>query len=96
MHRTATSKCHQQNRLQAYRENCDSYRYFNLLTSEALLEKVEGLLPEHRERLYPPTETLSMFLGSAGSEAQGQRSAGSAISSSPSIGNSEFLQLFKL
>ncbi|MCP5010922.1 MAG: IS4 family transposase, partial [Aestuariibacter sp.] len=62
MHRTATSMCHQQNRLQAYRENCDGYRYFNLLTSEALLEKVEGLLPEHRERLYPPTETLSMFL----------------------------------
>ncbi len=65
MHRTGTSTRHQQNRLKAYRENCDSYRYFNLLTSDALLDKVEELLPEHRERLYPPTETLSMFLTQA-------------------------------
>jgi hypothetical protein len=26
------------------------------------LDEVEALLPEHRERLFPPTETLSMFL----------------------------------
>jgi hypothetical protein len=30
-----------------------------------LLDKVDELLPEHRERLYPPTETLSMFLAQA-------------------------------
>jgi hypothetical protein len=36
-----------------------------VLTSDALLDKVEELLPEHRERLYPPTETLSMFLAQA-------------------------------
>jgi hypothetical protein len=35
---------------------------FNLLTSPQLFERVEELLPEHRERLFPPTETLSMFL----------------------------------
>jgi hypothetical protein len=35
---------------------------FNLLTSPQLLDQVEELLPSHRERLFPPTETLSMFL----------------------------------
>ena len=38
---------------------------FNALTSDSLLDKVEELLPKHRERLYPPTETLSMFLSQA-------------------------------
>ncbi len=62
---TQTSHKHQQNRIKAYRENSNSYGFFNLLTSDVLLDKVETLLPEHRERLYPPTETLSMFLAQA-------------------------------
>ncbi len=37
--------------------------YFNLLTSGELLEITDSLLPEHRERLYPPTVALSMFMG---------------------------------
>jgi len=41
----------------------DSMVFFNLLTSPQLLEPLEGLLPEFRERLYPPTVTLAMFLG---------------------------------
>jgi hypothetical protein len=65
MHPTGTSSHHQQNRIHSYRANSDSYGYFNLLTSDALFDKVEVLLPEHRERLYPPTETLSMFLSQA-------------------------------
>ena len=56
---------HQQARIQAHRTTTNSYRFFNLLTSDALFDKVEALLPEHRERLYPPTETLSMFLAQA-------------------------------
>ena len=36
--------------------------YFNMLTSRELLDTTEALMPEHRERLYPPTVTLSMFL----------------------------------
>jgi len=36
--------------------------FFNVLTSPELLEKTEAYLPEHRERLYPPTVTLSMFM----------------------------------
>lgn len=36
--------------------------FFNVLTSPQLLEMTEAYLPEHRERLYPPTVTLSMFM----------------------------------
>ncbi len=37
--------------------------FFNLLTAPELLEMTDSLLPEHRERLYPPTLALSMFMG---------------------------------
>lgn len=36
--------------------------FFNVLTGPQLLEMTEAHLPEHRERLYPPTVTLSMFM----------------------------------
>ena len=36
--------------------------FFNVLTSPELLQTTEALLPEHRERLYPPTVALSMFM----------------------------------
>ena len=39
-----------------------AFGFFNVLTSPELLELTEAHLPEHRERLYPPTVTLSMFL----------------------------------
>lgn len=39
--------------------------FFNVLTSPELLEQTEAHLPEHRERLYPPTVTLSMFMRQA-------------------------------
>jgi hypothetical protein len=35
---------------------------FNLLAGPELFERVEAALPEHRERLFPPTGTLSMFV----------------------------------
>ena len=41
----------------------DTQGFFNLLTSPELLSVVEDQLPEYRERHYPPTLTLSMFLG---------------------------------
>jgi len=65
MHPTHTFSTHQQHRVKAFQANSHSYQFFNLLTSDDLLDKVEELLPEHRERLYPPTETLSMFLAQA-------------------------------
>ena len=55
----------QQHNIQKQAKSCDSYHFFNLLTSPEFLDSVESLLPEHRERLYPPTETLSMFLAQA-------------------------------
>lgn len=36
--------------------------FFNVLTGPELIEITEAHLPEHRERLYPPTVALSMFL----------------------------------
>ncbi|MDB6042344.1 MAG: family transposase [Gammaproteobacteria bacterium] len=38
---------------------------FNLLTGPELLKMTETYQPEHRERLYPPTVTLSMFIKQA-------------------------------
>jgi hypothetical protein len=49
-------------------ENSDSYEFFNLLTGPQFLDQVESLLPEHRERLFRPTEILSMFLAQAMSQ----------------------------
>ena len=34
-----------------------------MLTGPELLGRLEALLPEYRERKYPPTVTLAMFLG---------------------------------
>jgi hypothetical protein len=39
--------------------------FFNVLTGAELLESTDSYLPEHRERLYPPTVTLSMFMKQA-------------------------------
>lgn len=65
MHATRTASRRQHHRINTYRANGDSYSFFNLLTSDALLDTVERLLPAHREREFPPTETLSMFLAQA-------------------------------
>jgi hypothetical protein len=41
----------------------DSMDFFNLITGPELLDTLEALLPEYRERKFSPTETLAMFLG---------------------------------
>ena len=56
---------HKQCRIQKYVNKSSAYNFFNQLTGSKLLPSVEALLPKHRERLYPPTETLSMFLAQA-------------------------------
>jgi hypothetical protein len=43
----------------------DAVDFFNVLTGPDLLETTEAHLPEHRERLYPPTVALSMFMKQA-------------------------------
>ena len=65
MYPTLSTVCTQQKLLQSKRRNSDCYRVFNVLTSEVLFDKVEEQLPEHRERLFPPTETLAMFVSQA-------------------------------
>ena len=65
MHPNRRASAHQQRRVRSRASNSDAFAFFNLLTSPELLDEVESLLPEHRERLFPPTETLSMFLSQA-------------------------------
>ena len=65
MHPNQRARAEQQQRIVKQAQNSDAYRFFDLLTGPELLETVESLLPEHRERLFPPTETLSMFLAQA-------------------------------
>jgi len=62
MNRTARATAGQSQRVQRYAGQSDAYSFFNLLTGPELFEQVEAHLPEHRERMFPPTETLSMFL----------------------------------
>jgi hypothetical protein len=52
----------QQTLIQKCRVNTSPYIFFNLLTDPQLFSKLEELLPIHRERQFPPTETLSLFL----------------------------------
>jgi len=62
---TNPSACAQQRRVRTHARNSDAYAFFNLLTGPELFDQVESLLPPHRERRFPPTETLSMFLAQA-------------------------------
>jgi len=54
-----------QRRVRRHARNSDAYAWFNVLTGPEMFDQVESLLPRHRERLFPPTETLSMFLAQA-------------------------------
>ncbi|MGF6633582.1 hypothetical protein OKW38_004023 [Paraburkholderia sp. MM5496-R1] len=66
MDRNARSH-HRQTRSRVQSRACraQAVDYFNILTSPGLLGITEAYLPEHRERLYPPTVTLSMFMRQA-------------------------------
>ena len=52
----------QQRRVEDYANKANAVTMFNLLTGPELLARIEEALPDHRERLYPPTETLSLFV----------------------------------
>ena len=62
MHPKRPACAPQRRRVHSHASNSDPYAFFNVLTGPELLDEVEALLPSHRERLFPPTETLSMFL----------------------------------
>jgi len=65
MHTNRSFISQQRHPLSKYRHGLDGMGFFNQLTSDELFDKVESLLPMHRERLFPPTETLSLFLAQA-------------------------------
>ena len=63
MDRNTRSALHQrQSGIARRAKSSEAMEFFNVLTSEELLQTTEALMPEHRERLYPPTVTLSMFI----------------------------------
>ena len=66
MDRNARNHCHQHRKRIARRAvSSEAMDFFNVLTSDELLEMTEALSPAHRERLYPPTVALSMFMQQA-------------------------------
>ena len=63
MNRKARSDLHQhRSRIRRQALSTEAIEFFNILTSPELIDTTEAMLPEHRERLYPPTVTLSMFM----------------------------------
>ncbi|TAL89790.1 MAG: LacI family transcriptional regulator [Rhodanobacter sp.] len=58
----------QQQQIRRQLGQSDAFTFFNLLTGPALFDPLEAQLPAHRERRFPPTETLAMFLRQALSE----------------------------
>ena len=56
---------HQQQRAHQHAKNSNAHAFFKLLADPELLQRVESMMPKHRQRLFPPTETLSMFLAQA-------------------------------
>lgn len=65
MHPNGIARRRQQRRVRKQVHKSDAYAFFNVLTGAQWLDKVESLLPPHRERQYPPTETLAMFMAQA-------------------------------
>ena len=65
MHTTRGSQRNQRCRVRRHARSIRSYDFFNLLTGPDLLEFVDLQMPPHRERLYSPTDTLSLFMAQA-------------------------------
>ncbi len=65
MHAIHKATARQCNAISAQAGSADAHAFFNLLTGPELFDVVELALPPHRERVFPPTETLSMFLAQA-------------------------------
>lgn len=61
-HDTASAIRAQKGFIRDQRIGSDCLSTFNLLTSDILFDEIERRLPAHRERLFPPTETLAMFI----------------------------------
>lgn len=55
----------QQRRLRCHIRHSSADTFFNLLPHPEWLREVESLIPPHQTRVFPPTETVSMFLAQA-------------------------------
>jgi len=62
MQHTADAIRAQRHLFHSQRRNSDCLGIFNLLTSGLVFDELESRLPQHRERCFPPTETLAMFV----------------------------------
>jgi hypothetical protein len=62
MHHTADAIRAQKHLVRCQRRNSDCLGMFNLLTSDAIFDELEHLLPVHRDRCFPPTEALAMLV----------------------------------
>lgn len=62
MHPIRSVRARQRRAVRRAARQADAYSFFDFLTDDATLDRVESLLPEHRERLLPPTEALAMFM----------------------------------
>jgi Transposase DDE domain len=65
MHPSQKQQYPQQKHIAHHAQKTNAYTFFNILTSPRLLDIVEQQQPAHRERLYTPTTTLSLFLAQA-------------------------------
>ena len=62
MHSNCGSSLRQQMLLKNRARSIHAYDFFNLLTRPDLLDQVDEQSPAHRERLYSPAQTLSLFM----------------------------------
>jgi len=70
----------QQQQIRRQLGQADIFTFFNILTGPELFDPLEALLPVHRERRFPPTETLAMFLRQALSDDRScQRAVNDAV-----------------
>ncbi len=65
MHPTQTSRQHQQLRIQKKQSDTGINGFHHILSSDLLADEISTLTPEYRDRIYPPTKVLSMFLTQA-------------------------------
>lgn len=65
MHSNNKITANQQQRIKKHAKKSTPHNFLQLLNSPQIREAIVQLLPEHRQRLFPPTQTLSMFLSQA-------------------------------
>lgn len=61
--RNARQQRHVRIQAQNVARQVDAMSFFNLVTAPELPGELEAMLPEYRERKYPTTVTLTMFVG---------------------------------